>query len=211
MAFFDKLENFARNIGDKTSDAIETNKLNSKISSEKSLAAEEWKKIGEFYYNIYINGGEVAPEVLEACDAAKAHLDAAAEAQAKIEQIKAEKEAQAQAAAEARAAQEAAMQAEEAGAMKCPECGAEVPEGRKFCSECGTKIEVLKPAPVANVCPNCGAPIAEGKKFCGECGTKIELPTPPEPEIPKPKFCSGCGAELPEGRKFCGECGTKVE
>ena len=51
MAFFDKLNQVAKNIGDKTSDAIETGKLNSKVNSEKNLAGEELKKIGEFYYN----------------------------------------------------------------------------------------------------------------------------------------------------------------
>ena len=52
MAFFDKLNDFAKNISDKTTDAIETGKLQSKINNEKNLAGEELKKIGEFYYNI---------------------------------------------------------------------------------------------------------------------------------------------------------------
>ena len=87
--------------------------------------------------------------------------------------------------------------------------GAEIPEGRKFCSECGAKVVIPEPeaAPADNVCPTCGAVIAEGKKFCGECGTKIEIPAAPA----GPKHCSGCGAEIPEGRKFCSECGAKVE
>lgn len=218
MALFDKIGDFARNIGDKTSDAIETGKLNSKINQEKNLAAEEWKKIGEFYYNFYINGSEVAPEVTEFCEAAKAHLAAAEEAKSEIERIKAENEAAAKAAAEAKAAEEAIASApipeasqQTVAELTCTECGAEIPEGRKFCSECGAKVVIPEPEPAANVCPNCGAAIAEGKKFCGECGTKIEIPEPAEPEPPKPKICTGCGAEIPEGRKFCGECGTKVE
>ncbi len=207
MAFFNKLENFARNLGDKTSDAIETGKLNAKINTEKSQAADAWKKIGEYYYNLYISGTEIAPEVIEFCEAAKAHLDAAAEAQAEIDRIKAENEA------EARAAAEVPVTTAAAGVIICTECGAEIPEGRKFCSECGTKVVLPEPEPVpaANVCPECGAEIADGKKFCGECGTKLESPAPAEPEPPKPKLCTECGAEIPEGRKFCGECGTKVE
>ena len=78
MAFFDKLNDFAKNIGDRTTDAIETGKLNSKVNAEKNLAGEDLKKIGEFYYNLFASGGEVAPEVLEACQSAKAHYDAAA-------------------------------------------------------------------------------------------------------------------------------------
>lgn len=53
MAFFDKLGGLAKNIGDKTSDAIEINKLNSRINSEKAAAGEEMKKIGEFYYDFF--------------------------------------------------------------------------------------------------------------------------------------------------------------
>ena len=217
MAFFEKLGDFAKNIGDKTGDAIEISKLNSKINAEKNLAAEQYKKIGEFYYKLYINGGEVDPGVLEFCEAAKSHLNAAEEAKAEIERIKAENEAEAQAAAEAKAAAEAASAIpvaeaadnQQTGGLTCTECGAEIPEGRKFCSECGAKVVIPEPeaAPADNVCPTCGAVIAEGKKFCGECGTKIEIPAAPA----GPKHCSGCGAEIPEGRKFCSECGAKVE
>ncbi len=213
MAFFDKIGDFAKNIGDRTGDAIEIGKLNSKINTEKNQAGDAWKKIGEYYYNLYINGSEVSPEVIEFCEAAKAHLEAAAEAQAEIERIKAENEAEAKAAAEAAAEAKAASapvtseaQPEETKDIICADCGAAIPDGRKFCSECGAKVVIPEPAPMpaANVCPTCGAVIADGKKFCGECGTKIELPA-------GPKHCSECGAEIPEGRKFCSECGTKAE
>ena len=58
--------------------------------------------------------------------------------------------------------------------MKCPKCGKEVPEGKKFCGNCGTKLEAA-PEPGANVaiCASCGAPLTPGKKFCGKCGTPI--------------------------------------
>ena len=209
MAFFDKLETFAKNIGDKTSDAIETGKLNSKINAEKNLAAEQWKKIGEYYYNLYIYSGEAIPEILEFCESAKAHLAAAEEARIAIEKIKEENEAQAKAQAAAAAATATAAVPtvpQSSGTLTCTACGAEIPEGRKFCSECGAKVVIPEPtpAPAANVCQNCGAEIAEGKKFCSECGTKIEIPEPTGP-----KCCVNCGAEIAEGRKFCSECGTK--
>ena len=90
MAFFDKLNQVAKNIGDKASDTVETTKLNSKIKSERQAAAELLEKIGEYYYNLYAAGGEVAPEVLELCQTAKGHYDNIQNAQNEIERIKAE-------------------------------------------------------------------------------------------------------------------------
>lgn len=67
MAFFDKLNDLAKNIGDKTNDAIETGKLNSKINSENAAAMEEIKKIGTYYYNLFAadaGNSLIVPEVL---------------------------------------------------------------------------------------------------------------------------------------------------
>lgn len=167
MAFFDKINQVAKNLGDRTTDAIETTKLNNKANAEKNAAAEELKKIGEFYYQVFLSGGAVAPEVLEACQSAKAHYDAAEAAQAGIANIKAENEA-AKAAASVQPAAVPTQPVRSAG-VYCTACGAANAEGTKFCAECGNKLE----APAANVCPACGAETAEGLKFCGECGTKL--------------------------------------
>lgn len=169
MAFFDKLGDLAKNISEKTTDAIETGKFASKANSEKNLAGEELKKIGEYYYNLWLESGEIAPEVLEFCAAAKAHYDAAAEAQAEIDRIRAENEA-AKAAAAAPVAP--ATSAAPAGIV-CTACGTANNPGTKFCCNCGNKLEIPAP-PAPRICPNCGATIADGMKFCGECGTKTE-------------------------------------
>lgn len=50
---------------------------------------------------------------------------------------------------------------------KCPNCGAQVAQGLKFCGECGS------PMNKSSVCPNCGFENEPGMKFCGECGTKL--------------------------------------
>ena len=49
--------------------------------------------------------------------------------------------------------------------IKCSKCGASVPQGAKFCPECGQPMNV--------VCPKCGAKVKSGMKFCPECGAKI--------------------------------------
>lgn len=76
---------------------------------------------------------------------------------------------------------EAPAPAEEAPAAApgktCPNCGHAVPEGNKFCINCGAALEAA-PAPAAEapaeqVCPNCGKSIPAGNKFCTGCGTKL--------------------------------------
>ena len=55
--------------------------------------------------------------------------------------------------------------------MKCLKCQVENPEGKKFCGECGTKLE--------SFCPHCHSPSAPQFKFCGECGHSLSLPFEP--------------------------------
>lgn len=57
---------------------------------------------------------------------------------------------------------------EKATAAKCASCGAALPEGAKFCLECGEKVVAADMI----VCPQCGKTVAKGK-FCLECGTKL--------------------------------------
>ena len=52
--------------------------------------------------------------------------------------------------------------------MECPSCRAEVPEGGKFCMECGT--------PLPRACPACGHATPGAAKFCPECGAKLGPP-----------------------------------
>jgi class 3 adenylate cyclase/tetratricopeptide (TPR) repeat protein len=55
--------------------------------------------------------------------------------------------------------------------VRCPNCGYENPDGKKFCRECGAKL--------ALICPHCGGEILPGDKFCGECGHNLTLPSKP--------------------------------
>ena len=78
----------------------------------------------------------------------------------------------------------------------CPKCNAVVPEGMKFCGNCGSPVEQPK-----TVCPSCGAEVAPGMKFCGICGASLAVK----------KVCKVCGNELEANQAFCGQCGTKYE
>ena len=67
--------------------------------------------------------------------------------------------------------------------MKCPKCGAEYPEGQKFCGNCGGSLDDPPEARLGLVkCPNCGFDNPEGKRFCADCGSMI----PRTPRIASP-------------------------
>lgn len=64
--------------------------------------------------------------------------------------------------------------------MNCAECGQHLPEGARFCTACGRRVE-----PVL-VCPECRTQAPEGAKFCFNCGSALGKPAP-APAAPAPK------------------------
>ena len=75
----------------------------------------------------------------------------------------------------------------------CPACHTTLPEGAKFCFNCGATIET------GRVCPVCGNKLVPGAKFCMNCGTKLE------------STCPQCGKPIQGGMKFCMNCGFRLE
>ena len=62
--------------------------------------------------------------------------------------------------------------------MQCTACNATVPEGSKFCQQCGTALP--------RACSSCGHVNLVQAKFCSECGASIssdksQVKAPPEP------------------------------
>ncbi len=53
---------------------------------------------------------------------------------------------------------------------KCTNCGADVTDKMKFCSECGTRV------PKDQECPACHARCPLAAKFCSECGHDLSKP-----------------------------------
>ena len=49
--------------------------------------------------------------------------------------------------------------------MPCPSCGTANKPGRKFCSTCGSSLQMA--------CASCGTPYEPDERFCGECGAAL--------------------------------------
>ena len=63
--------------------------------------------------------------------------------------------------------------------VSCKNCGCELPEGAKFCRECGSEVIVEEYMGETMFCPNCGSKIPKSIKFCPECGS----PTSNTPQV----------------------------
>lgn len=51
--------------------------------------------------------------------------------------------------------------------ITCRKCNSQIPEGSKFCLQCGEKVDE------SLFCPNCGEKLPQNAKFCLGCGTKL--------------------------------------
>lgn len=106
---------------------------------------------------------------------------------------------------------------------KCPNCGSDILEGKKFCKKCGTKIETKNvidddiPKVESRMtvreyiekhndfrCGKCGCKVDGKTKFCPECGEKIIYKI-------KPNKCDACGVVCDKDNKFCPNCGEVIK
>ena len=169
MAFFDKLNKLVKDTGDKANELLEIGKLNGKISTERSAISTIKEQMGEYVWAKYQEGAAFDEQLSEYCASIQASLEAIAELQAQIDELKAPTEEPAPV------------------VPTCPACGVEVSEEAKFCPACGAKLEVPAPAqeeapaeetaeeeaPAEIKCPECEAMNPAGTNFCSGCGTKL--------------------------------------
>ena len=112
MAFFEKLNKMAKVIEEKTNDSLELSKLNAKAGNAEIGFNNDIKKIGEFYYEFFMAGGTVEPNILATLQSAKTNQETMVQARADIEALNAEIEAKKEEAREERAAAREAAKAE---------------------------------------------------------------------------------------------------
>lgn len=90
--------------------------------------------------------------------------------------------------------------------IMCANCNTSVPEGTKFCTECGAKMEEMSTSVQITTCPKCFIDVEPGLRFCTECGTNIEQISP----IVQMTTCPKCFTDVEPGLRFCTECGEKI-
>lgn len=165
MALLDKLNHIAKNIGDKTSDAIELTKLNSKLNTEKGIFSDLMKDLGEVCYDCYKEGGSLSPETEELCEKAGEQEQVIEAVQAEIARIRSESEK------EEPVPEEPDCVSISPDTILCPLCHFVNPGENLFCQQCGKKLETV---PEPRICASCGSQLPDEARFCGKCGAKAE-------------------------------------
>lgn len=131
MAFFDRLNEMAKTVSEKTNDSLEINKLIGEINLTKGNIQSFQRELGEHFWAKFVTGEQFDDEAMMICDKIVAAQDKIHDMEAQIAQIKAE--------GEARKAERAGIEKEPVPV--CTECGAVLAEGQKFCGECGKPVE----------------------------------------------------------------------
>lgn len=55
----------------------------------------------------------------------------------------------------------------------CPQCGKLMEAEAKFCSACGTFLDIEQEQVKENVCKSCGNTLKAGAHFCAKCGAPV--------------------------------------
>ncbi len=84
----------------------------------------------------------------------------------------------------------------------CPQCGATVQAGQRFCEQCGASLEEK----VETVhCPTCHSQVPPDAKFCIQCGAPLTQEAQPER-----RECPNCGNPVEPDNRFCRRCGHEI-
>lgn len=93
MAFFDRLNEMAKTVSEKTNDSLEINKLIGEINLTKGNIQSFQRELGEHFWAKFVTGEQFDDEAMMICDKIVAAQDKIHGMEAQIAQIKAEGEA----------------------------------------------------------------------------------------------------------------------
>jgi len=121
MAFFDKVKQGLDAAGKKTSEMIESQKLNSSIRGEKEAIEEVFRQIGKASFEKYAATGAGNEEYMGFFQTILEHQAKISELSLKLDEIKNVKD--------------------------CPNCHSEQPREVLFCSKCGFRFDAQQTPP----------------------------------------------------------------
>lgn len=119
MEFLDKLQGTIKSAGkevsQKAKELSETTKLKMDIKSKEELLQKKYAELGQIYYEKFKD--DESQEYAQFAEI-KTTLEEIEEKKKELLNVK--------------------------GAIACPKCGAQLPEGVSFCSSCGEKIDMFE-------------------------------------------------------------------
>ena len=176
MALFDKINDFAKAATEKTENAIETGKLNSKINGEERSISAITLKIGEYFLGKLDSGEIFDSDVMNMYEGVKVCRNNIANFRKEIEAINVPKDAPACPCGE-----------QPTPEQEKPECACNFGKETAACG-CSEAENGEKPASAEQPsCCNAALKAENDYKFCPLCGAKVE---------PEARFCPLCGAQL---------------
>lgn len=88
MTFLEKVDDLAKTIGSKAEEAAEYTKLNTKILMEKNNIKDEYRRLGELVYQLYLQGVTLETESLNICQMIDNHNEIIKKAQQQLDASK---------------------------------------------------------------------------------------------------------------------------
>lgn len=163
MGFLDDLGKKVADAGQKTvqktKEMSDIARLNSLVAKEESRLNQVYGRIGKLYVDLHADDFE---------DGFAGMFGEVREAQGNIQDYR----QQIEEIRNARSNEENKVPA----SGKCPNCGAELLDGMRFCRSCGKPVpQPEEPSGAAEdkYCPGCGEKLAADALFCEKCGTKV--------------------------------------
>ena len=179
----------AKNVADKTNDLLETGKLNGQISSANASINELKVRLGDHYWNLFVQGEQLDEDAVVLCNTIKEYADEIAKLKAQLNERKTKREA--------------------AAGQVCQACGTINHLDACFCKNCGVKLEIIEEEPAEEGCQCCCGhhEDEEHECYCGHCTVEEEETVI---EIAESKICPNCQAENDPEHTFCNKCGAKL-